>query len=182
MTKIFINPGHCPGIDPGAVNPKTGLQEAQVVKNIGRYVGEILQGAGYHTKVVQKDSLLEVCAQCNNWGADLFVSIHCNGFYSPSANGTEIFYHQGSVKGKKLANLINNQIIRDIVINDKLIANRGVKEDSMGLAVLKGTNCPAVLVETAFITNPDEEIYLGAEMGQYFFAEAISRGIMDYCA
>jgi N-acetylmuramoyl-L-alanine amidase len=33
--KIFINPGHMPGVDSGAVNDKYGVTEAGIVKEIG---------------------------------------------------------------------------------------------------------------------------------------------------
>lgn len=28
--KVFINPGHMPGVDPGAMNPNSGLKECNV--------------------------------------------------------------------------------------------------------------------------------------------------------
>ena len=36
MTKIFINPGHCVGVDPGACG--NGLKEAEVILKVGRRV------------------------------------------------------------------------------------------------------------------------------------------------
>lgn len=182
MTKIFINPGHFPGIDPGAVNPITNAQEANIAKNIGQHLSEMLKAVGYETKICQSDCLIEICHQSNTWGADLFISIHCNGFYSTAAKGTETLYHAGSVNGKRLAKCVHKQIIDSITIDGKPIADRGIKEDDRGLAVLRGTDCPAVLVETAFITNPDEEKVLSSRMGQYSFASAIARGVTDYWA
>ena len=35
MTKVFINPGHMPGVDPGAVNEIYGETEADIVAEIG---------------------------------------------------------------------------------------------------------------------------------------------------
>lgn len=182
MAKIFINPGHCPGVDPGAVNPITGLQEAEIARKISLHVSNMLLAVGYQTKIVQLDSLTDICTQANDWGADLFVSIHCNGFTDSAANGTETLYYPGSIKGRKLAAYINNQITKNITVNGRPITNRGAKEDVRGLGVLRGTDCPAVLVETAFITNPDEEKFLSSENGQFAFAGAIARGVTDYFA
>lgn len=182
MAKILINPGHYPGLEPGAVNPTTGLQEAQVAKNIARHVGDMLQAVGYQTKIVQLNSITGICIEANAWGADLFVSIHCNGFANPDANGTETLFHPSSAKSRKLANHINRQIAENITVNGKPITNRGAKEDIRGLGVLRGTDCPAVLVETAFITNPNEEKVLASETGQFAFAGAIARGVTDYWA
>jgi N-acetylmuramoyl-L-alanine amidase len=39
---------------------------------------------------------------------------------------------------------------------------------------------PAVLIETGFITTPDDERYLNSEKGQQEIAEAIARAIIKY--
>ncbi len=56
--------------------------------------------------------------------------------------------------------------------------DRGVKQ--AGFWVLYMTTMPSVLVETGFITNPDEEKYLVSKEGQDYIASAIYRGIRDY--
>ncbi|RPH75746.1 N-acetylmuramoyl-L-alanine amidase [bacterium] len=48
------------------------------------------------------------------------------------------------------------------------------------LLVLARTAMPGVLIETGFITNPDEEKYLISEQGQDFLASAIFRAFRDY--
>ncbi len=56
--------------------------------------------------------------------------------------------------------------------------DRGVKQD--GFWVLYMTSMPSVLVETGFITNPEEENYLSSESGQDYIASAIFRASRDY--
>ena len=56
--------------------------------------------------------------------------------------------------------------------------NRGVK--SANFAVIKHTNMPAILVETAFIDNYDDNRFLASEDGKYKCATAIYKGICDY--
>jgi len=56
--------------------------------------------------------------------------------------------------------------------------DRGVKQD--GFWVLYMTSMPSVLVETGFITNPDEEKYLSSVTGQEYIASAIYRAARDY--
>lgn len=56
--------------------------------------------------------------------------------------------------------------------------SRGVKQK--GLAVLAGTAMPAVLVETGFINNPEEEKYLNSAAGQLQIAQCIARAIEKY--
>ena len=54
--------------------------------------------------------------------------------------------------------------------------------EQAGFAVLKAPDIPSVLVETAFISNPDEETKLASEPYQVQLADAIMRGITRYFA
>lgn len=56
--------------------------------------------------------------------------------------------------------------------------NRGIKQNSF--RVLAGVACPAVLVEVAFISNPEEERKLLTDEFQTNVANAIFRGLADY--
>ena len=54
--------------------------------------------------------------------------------------------------------------------------------EQAGFAVLKAPDIPSVLVETAFISNPDEEAKLRSEAYQVQLADALMRGISRYFA
>ena len=54
--------------------------------------------------------------------------------------------------------------------------------EQAGFAVLKAPDIPSVLVETAFISNPDEESRLRSDEYQEQLADAIMRGILRYFA
>ncbi len=54
--------------------------------------------------------------------------------------------------------------------------------EQAGFAVLKAPDIPSVLVETAFISNPDEEAKLRSETYQVQLADALMRGISRYFA
>jgi N-acetylmuramoyl-L-alanine amidase len=54
--------------------------------------------------------------------------------------------------------------------------------EQAGFAVLKAPDIPSILVETAFITNPDEELMLRNPRHQQLFADSISDGIRRYFA
>jgi N-acetylmuramoyl-L-alanine amidase len=59
--------------------------------------------------------------------------------------------------------------------------HRGAVEQA-GFAVLKAPDIPSILVETAFISNPDEELKLRSERHQQKFAESMADGIKRYFA
>lgn len=167
--KIFINPGHG-GSDPGAV--ANGLYESEVALAIGERAARYLQAAGLTVKLLQYDGPREICADANAWGADYFVSIHCNAAATSKANGTETFYWNGGL-GRKLAAKIQNQVAGSVGT-----VNRGTK--TANWTVLALTAMPAVLVETAFITNPSDAALLRDRQDE--FARAIARGVTDYTA
>ena len=54
--------------------------------------------------------------------------------------------------------------------------------EQAGFAVLKAPDIPSVLVETAFISNPDEEAKLRSETYQVQLADALMRGVNRYFA
>jgi N-acetylmuramoyl-L-alanine amidase len=54
--------------------------------------------------------------------------------------------------------------------------------EQAGFAVLKAPDIPSILIETAFISNPDEERRLNDEAYQEKMADAILRGIKRYLA
>ena len=54
--------------------------------------------------------------------------------------------------------------------------------EQAGFAVLKAPDIPSILVETAFISNPDEELKLRDPKQQARFAESITDGLKRYFA
>lgn len=58
------------------------------------------------------------------------------------------------------------------------LKNRGVKQ--AGFLVLYKTSMPRVLIETGFISNPEQEKYLNSEQGQEKLAHAIGKAFGDY--
>lgn len=167
--KIFINPGHG-GSDPGACG--NGLREADVTFDIARHVEGYLLAVGYDAKVFQlggvDGDLEQICNESNAWGSDIFVSIHCN---AGGGTGTETYHFYGSSAGRKLATAIHHQIVKSLPT-----VSRGVKQ--AGFAVLAMTDCPAALVETAFIDNAYDANLLRDRLDD--FAAAIARGITDF--
>lgn len=177
MLKVFINPGHDIDLDPGAC--ANGLREVDIALAIGKQLKQIMEGIGYPCEILQSDNLNgetpskpNVCYTANNSGADIFISIHCNSAASASAKGTETLIYSVGGEVELLAKCIQSQIVNSLGTVD-----RGVKERP-DLCVLRNTSMPAVLVETAFISNEEDAYKL--QLRQYAFASAIARGITDF--
>ncbi len=56
----------------------------------------------------------------------------------------------------------------------------GSRQRQAGIWVLQATAMPSVLVETGFITNPQEEDYLNSETGQQEIAQCITNALKNY--
>lgn len=172
--KIAINGGHYPGLDSGAVGA-TGLQEAVVTQDLMKRVAWYLRTVWYDVTEIQENELYQITDASNAFGAELFISIHCNSAASTSARGTETYCYQLGGTGERLAGCIQSQIVKSLGTVD-----RGVK--TANFAVIRDTDCPAVLVETAFISNKEDEKLLADSTKRDEFAKAIARGITDLVA
>lgn len=75
----------------------------------------------------------------------------------------------------RLANYVHRELIGEFKLHD-----RGVKQDNF--AVLRGTHMPAILVESYFMTNPDEGYRFTNPEGYRRVAEAVYRGVAAYIA
>lgn len=80
-------------------------------------------------------------------------------------------YQQKSIK---LASLVDEEVDK----TDRKAL--GINQRQKGIWVLQATNMPAVLIETGFITNYDDERYLNSEKGQQELAESITKAVKRY--
>lgn len=155
MSKIFIDPGHGDN-DPGAIGKRS--KEKDNVLKVGLRLKALLENNGHTVKMSRStDVFIELsdrARMANNWGADYFISLH-NNSSTTNASGFETFIFDGavSVATSKLQIAIHNAIASKIGIT-----NRGIKRGN--LSVLRESKMPAVLVEYAFISNPDDESIL----------------------
>ena len=181
-TKIYIDQGHNP-VNPNAGAEAFGLREQDIVYTIGILLADLLRSAGYEVRLSRPTpemqlgtsnatSLARRVNDANSWGADYFISLHCNASDDPSATGTEALVYARDTPAYRLA----ENILRGIVRRTGL-QNRGVKLRP-GLYVLRRTAMPAVLCELGFITNPSDAALLSGS--PQLFAEGIYDGITAY--
>ena len=183
---VVIDAGHG-GTDPGNLHQQEGLKDEKDLNlamslKLGGYIEQFL---GHRITVVYTRTtdvfipLEERVRIANNLKADYFISIHCNATDNASVVGTETHIHTfESTVSNKLAHEIQKQFKERAGRS-----SRGVKlknDRLYNLMVLKESNMPAVLVETGFMTNAMEEIYLNSEKGQDIIASAVFRAFRDF--
>lgn len=91
---VMLDPGHG-GIDSGAVGSE-GSEEKHVVLEIANTVRQLLQDHPHIEVRLTRDSdhfipLYQRVEIAHQHGANLFMSIHADGFTSPDANGASVF-------------------------------------------------------------------------------------------
>ncbi len=79
-------------------------------------------------------------------------------------------------KSDRIATLVNDEI--DATGRRAL----GVNQRQKGIWVLSATKMPAILIETGYINNPEDERYLNSDKGQQELAEAITKAVIRYKA
>lgn len=176
--KVVLDAGHG-GADPGAIG-SGGTKEKDVTLQIALKTGAILKNHGVSVVYTREKDLAttkkletsERVSIANKAKADLFVSIHANSFTDKTAKGQETYAYKRGTTGYKLAESIQKELVAASGLR-----NRGVKTASY--YVLLHTSMPAVLVETAFISNPDEERLLKDSAWQQKTAVAIAKGILN---
>ncbi len=143
----------------------------------------------------------------NDLDADLFVSVHNNASLNRASHGTQVFFYDSNASNKAAADLAHREnedanyleiLMTDLGksgpvrdqsiglashIQDSLSNQLGTKERALSYApfyVLARTKMPAVLIETAFITNSREEQLLASAQFRQRVADGIARGILTY--
>ena len=182
--KVYIDQGHNPrDFNTGAEG--NGLYEQDITYDVGiRLYNLMRQNPEFNVRLSRPSegtvlgtnnttSLTTRVREANEWGADIFLSLHTNAAESSTATGSEaLVYSTSSTVAYGLANDILDEMTKLTGLR-----NRGVIERP-GLYVLRKTKMPAVLVELGFITNP-RDAYLMSKEPQ-LFATGIYRGFQKY--
>lgn len=172
--EVVIDAGHG-GNDPGAIYG--GISEKDVNLEIALKVKADLKKEGYRVVLTRKTDefigLYDRAGISNEKNARVFISIHCNAADNGGANGIEIYSMKDSEEGKKLAESVRKPVIENTGAKDL-----GVKQRNF--AVLRATQCPAILVETGFLSNDNERWLLNSDEYQEKIADGIAKGTAVY--
>ena len=171
---IVLDAGHG-GSDTGSTSSKYGVIEKNVALNIikktQKYFANDSDLKVYYTRLEDSQngitygdgvstttvSVINRAQFANDIAADLFISVHCNSVDYESARGTEVLYSskntavtESGLTSKKFADLAFPYLLNAVGST-----KRSVK-DSPNLIVCKSTKMPAILLETAFLSNKQD--------------------------
>ncbi len=189
---IVIDPGHG-GVDGGT--NKDGILEKEVNLALAQKLKNILEQKSYKVvmtreKDVSLDGLGDMAASrhqrdlqartdiINNSNAQLFISIHVNcNFNRPATDGSIVFYSDNYSQSSELAYTIQHSL-NNMLVNGR---KRTVHEPQKGeYFILKYSEIPGVIAETAFISSAEERKLLLEEGFQEQLSSAIGEGVVTY--
>ncbi len=180
-------------VDPGHGGPADGCSalyngqkvfEKNITLSVASRLRQLLREAGTNVMLTRSgDQDVSLSARpglANENNADLFVSIHVDDCGIPnSASGSTAYYHMNDESSRALAHAIVEHVGQVTGL-----PNRGAKSDHVlykhGLAVLRDSAVPAVLVEMGFINNDQDRRKLVSDEFQQSVAQAIFDGIRSY--
>ena len=178
---IVIDPGHG-GSDRGAV--RNGTDEADLTLDMAKRLRDILVARGWQVRMTRstdvdvyepndsaRDELQARVNVANNAGARMFVSIHVNSFINSGPSGTTTYY------SKPVDAALAESVERGLP--DLL----GTKDDGTvksHLYVTLHSVMPAILIETAFLSNPTDYQRLTSSDWRQKVAQGIADGIDQY--
>jgi N-acetylmuramoyl-L-alanine amidase len=164
MVKLYIDPGHG-GKDPGAL--KNEVVEKTIALKLAKKIAEKLK-ANYKNIEIKLSretdvyrTLNERTNEANTWGANAFVSIHCNANDNVLAKGFESYVYP-SVDSQTVAfqNVVHNEIMKQFS-GVSGVQDRGKKRANFH--VLRESNMIALLTENFFVSNSGDANLLKQE-------------------
>lgn len=179
-TTVFLDAGHG-NHDSGAVGPmgKYGPMEKDINLNITLYAKKYLEDLGANVVLSRSDdtfySLSERVSMIRNLRPDISVSIHGNSldYVSNYAKTRGFLTYYSYTLGEDIIDQINASVSSSLGFEKK-----PSREKSLSLTRL--TTCPALLLETSFLSNPSDYEYLISADNQKAFGDAIGKAIEEY--
>lgn len=116
---VVIDAGHG-GVDPGAINPVTGLREKDVTLRIAREIRDALLASGRVRVALTRDAdkflvLRERYGVARRLKADLFISVHCDSTGNENATGASVYTLSEVASDKEAARLAARENKADVI-------------------------------------------------------------------
>ena len=185
---VCVDPGHG-GTDPGKVGIngqlekdinlaiakklKTYLEASDVTVVLTRDKDMGLYSSGdAHKKMAD---MRKRCQLIEEVKPDLVISIHQNSYHEEAIRGGQVFYYKTSVRGKKLAQILQERF--DYVLGD---ANKRQAKANDNYYLLLHVKEPIIIAECGFLSNWEEAEKLETKEYQDRLAWTLHMGIMEY--
>lgn len=175
--RIFLDAGHG---DHDAGGQGHGLKEKDIVLDVSHYAEALLTAAGAEVIMPRDDdtfiSLDDRFRMANDQEADIFVSVHANAAGSPSAHGSETFWHPrySPYGSERIARLMQDAMLDHLGTYDRgVFGHRGFR-------VIANSIMPSTLIELGFLTNPDDAAKLRQDRYRHKSADAILDALEHY--
>ena len=185
---VVIDAGHG-GNDPGKIGVDGSL-EKDINLKIARKVKAYLEASdvqvvltreddqGLYTEKDSKKKMADMNRRCqiiNETSPALTVSIHQNSYPSGDVHGAQVFYYQGSQKGKQLADCLQSSLVENLDPE-----NHRVAKANSDYFLLRDNPYVTVIAECGFLSNEAEKQQLQDKSYQEKAAQAIYKGIQSY--
>ncbi len=170
----------------GACGVATKRQECEVALEVALLLKARLEGSGIQVLMTRTTSAVNLsnvqrAEIANKAGADLFVRIHADAAASAGVRGVSVMYPDGNAwvapiagASKRAAGAVGAATARATGAPDGGIAARS------DLAGFNWSKVPAILVETGYLSNADDDKLLGNPGYQDKLAAGIVNGILTY--
>ena len=172
---ILVDAGHG-GADPGMIGVN-GLEEKGINLQIAVKLKDSLEKQGFSVIMTREEDkgLYEEDSRNQKAQDMLCISVHQNSYQDSSVCGPQVFYYEDSVRGKNLAEFIQEELNLGLKVKRPRVA-KGNKT----YYLLKRSESVLNIVECGFLTNPEEAGLLCKEEYQNKIVEAIVKGIEQY--
>ena len=191
---VIIDAGH--GGEDGGTIGKNGVYEKDINLSIALLLRDMLAANGIETVLTRSEDILLYDKNSNYHGQKkiqdlatrrriaesyenaVFVSIHMNAFPEEKYSGLQVYYSKNDETSKALAENIQG------LTKEKLMpANeRKCKAADSNIYLLDRLDCPAVLVECGFLSNPAECARLSDSEYQKQLALCLCAAVAGYLA
>ena len=184
-TIIIIDAGHG-GKDYGA-KADNGVVEKDITLAIAQKVKELNKNSNIEIILSRKDDTYQSPPQridfAKNNKATLFISLHVDAEEETSKenkSGIHLFIPADTNTAYKQSEMLGSALIGTLNENVTLPVNVVMNKISTGAWVLKANPCPAVLIETGYLTNSTDLAFISSVKGQETLARNILNGVEKY--
>jgi N-acetylmuramoyl-L-alanine amidase len=182
---VIVDAGHG-GTDSGA-RGVNGTYEKNNNLAMAQLLADNLRDAGANVIMTRATDVFIPLGErshiANRAGADFFLSVHCDstGGRSGATNGSTVYFHLNLASCKALAQSIAERLAAEVgTVRSKGIRSDGVIYPGAGFSVLRRSQMVSVLVETGYMTNPNDARYLNDPSTRKRIAGAIASGLRDF--